>query len=187
MCVFWVLQQCIFSLTTTGRITAIPSGGIRDFEFSGLSGSYWGGGAINLEPHRTNPVEVINCNFISNTNGFKSDQTEEGKFRGGGAICMQYAPLHCTSCNFTNCVAKSGWGGAIFCLGTNQHPGVFKSCEFTTCKCEHLADIPEQFKGLGGGGAVGMKGCFLTLESCLFTVVPAPTLTMLITVVLSSP
>ena len=50
--------------------------------FTGGNSDVWGGGAVNLDG-MTVGAKIIDCQFISNWNGFKDDQTHESTIRGG--------------------------------------------------------------------------------------------------------
>ena len=98
------------------------------------------------------PVFVEQCQFISCWNGIDPNGY------GGGAIFTQEVHLKCTSCSFSSCKARSGFGGAICCL--NWSLGTITSCRFDDC----LNEVSDK-----GGGAIYGATRRLTLVESNFT------------------
>ena len=80
---------------------------------------------------------------------------------------MKEADATCERCVFQQCIAKSGWGGAIVSVGEKKTPVLtITECEFSKCQCAHLKNVFDNVTGYGGGGAVcGLKTSTVVRQS----------------------
>ena len=163
-------------LVCAGLVSAIPAPGrvaaktgssvtpINTLDFSGFTtSSVWGGGAIHFDTPAADTVYVKGCTFVSCWNGFWESQKQED-LMGGGAIFANNVKLVCGECSFSQCIAKSGWGGAIFCCDASESE--ISECNFTECQCDPMENA---FPDYAGGGAVCSRDLPLTLTNCNFT------------------
>ena len=169
-----VVLLCYTSMTTRIKRDRVAVTTIQSLEwtsgFTNANSEVWGGGAVNLEYLRGTGVQIISCRFMSNWNGFKDDQKDESRLRGGGAIYLKDADATCEGCIFQDCIAKSGWGGAIVSLGEGKIPVLtIRDCEFSRCKCEHLDRVSETLTQFGGGGAICGLSTKTLVEQSHFT------------------
>lgn len=139
---------------------------ISNFDFttdlSSSNSQVWGGGGVFIDsPTNTDTISLRHCKFLSCWNGFTTSQSCETDIKGGGAVYTNQVGLLCDNCRFESCIAKSGYGGAVFCHTGSA--GEFITCQFTECKCE-----PGHCPNVVGGGAVCSNENRIVLQNCEF-------------------
>ena len=164
---FLVCAMLAYAVPAEERVTARTGSDvtpITGLEFSDFTTSaVWGGGAIHFDTPNSHTVSVNGCTFVSCWNGFWEGQKLQD-LMGGGAIFANNVKLLCSECSFSQCIAKSGWGGAILCRDVSE--AEISECNFTECQCDPMDNA---FPDNAGGGAVCSRDRPLTLTNCNFT------------------